>query len=160
MYLIRFVHTSDKKFYATKITLASFLKIANVMDLLDGFNILKYALGAQHGPLILRLKPLRYHVKSKPDHFISQVCVFVGPGTYTSDKITNKAKLSLIVARDKRFKDEKERAPGPGAYEFSPLYADTLLRGTFNATLNNPVNKKYEDHGLLAGGNQAFLLGI
>ncbi|XP_075248725.1 sperm-tail PG-rich repeat-containing protein 2-like [Convolutriloba macropyga] len=83
-----------------------------------------------------------------------------GPGTYTSDKITNKAKLSLIVARDKRFKDEKERAPGPGAYEFSPLYADTLLRGTFNATLNNPVNKKYEDHGLLAGGNQAFLLGI
>ncbi|XP_063725967.1 sperm-tail PG-rich repeat-containing protein 2-like [Symsagittifera roscoffensis] len=82
-----------------------------------------------------------------------------GPGTYVA-KIPSNAKLSLIASRDKRFKEEKERAPGPGAYEFSPLYADTVLRGTFNATLNNPVNKKYEDHGLLAGGNQAFLLGI
>ena len=83
----------------------------------------------------------------------------LGPGTYVA-KIPSNAKLSLIASRDKRFKEEKERAPGPGAYEFSPLYADTVLRGTFNATLNNPVNKKYEDHGLLAGGNQAFLLGI
>jgi hypothetical protein len=28
--------------------------------------------------------------------------------------------------------------PGPGFYELSPMYQDTLLKGTFNATLNNP----------------------
>jgi hypothetical protein len=83
-----------------------------------------------------------------------------GPGTYTAEMPKSHAKLALISSRDKRFKVEKERAPGPGAYEYSPLIMDTVLRGTFNATLNNPVTKKYEDHGLLAGGNQAFLLGV
>jgi hypothetical protein len=46
-------------------------------------------------------------------------------------------------------------------FQFSPLIQDTVLRGTFNATLNNPIAAAQLDkfdHGI--GANQPFLLGV
>ncbi len=38
--------------------------------------------------------------------------------------------------------------PGPADYELSPLLQDTVLRGTFNSTLNNPVLAKLQSRAL------------
>lgn len=60
-----------------------------------------------------------------------------GPGAY--DQMATKSKFSIAKQTDERWKDSKNKSlPGPGFYELSPMYSDTLLKGTFNATLNNP----------------------
>lgn len=56
-------------------------------------------------------------------------------------KNTDKTKLSLIASRDNRFKNIKSESPGPGTYHLSPLIDSTVLKGTYNVTLNNPVPK-------------------
>merc|ERR1711881_425931 len=58
-------------------------------------------------------------------------------------KNTEKSKLALLASRDERFKmrDIKTEAPGPGTYHLSPLIDSTVLKGTYNVTLNNPVPK-------------------
>ncbi|XP_030420629.1 sperm-tail PG-rich repeat-containing protein 2 isoform X6 [Gopherus evgoodei] len=61
-----------------------------------------------------------------------------GPGTY-NPVVKSASSISLFVSRVERFKDVKEFTPGPGAYELSPLFKDTVLKRTFNATLQNPV---------------------
>lgn len=43
---------------------------------------------------------------------------------------------------DSRWKPSKDALPGPADYELSQMYQDTLLKGTFNATLNNPLVMK------------------
>jgi hypothetical protein len=48
---------------------------------------------------------------------------------------------------DKRWKEAPENYPGPGFYELSPMYQDTLLKGTFNATLHNPFVYKERQKG-------------
>merc|ERR1712139_188931 len=52
-----------------------------------------------------------------------------------------KTKLALLASHDKRFKDKdnKTEAPDPGTYHLSPLIDSTVLKGTYNVTLNNPV---------------------
>ncbi|XP_075716764.1 sperm-tail PG-rich repeat-containing protein 2 [Rhinoderma darwinii] len=65
-------------------------------------------------------------------------CQVPGPGAY------NPVKKAVIqtpssVPREERFKDPKEITPGPGYYELSPVFKDTVLKGTFNATLSNPL---------------------
>jgi hypothetical protein len=46
-----------------------------------------------------------------------------------------------MTTKDSRFRQGiVEERPGPGAYEFSPLIQDTVLKGTFNVTLNNPLH--------------------
>lgn len=82
-----------------------------------------------------------------------------GPGSYDPkrlDKLGNR-----MITKDNRFKagEYKNEAPGPGAYEFSPLIQDTVLKGTFNATLNNPIAPQLD---IRAGSttNQPFLLGV
>lgn len=60
-----------------------------------------------------------------------------GPGSY--DQQASKSKFSIAKQTDRRWKESKDKAlPGPGFYELSPMYQDTLLKGTFNATLTNP----------------------
>lgn len=61
----------------------------------------------------------------------------IGPGSYDN---LNLQKTRTYVAKltDKRWKDNNDKQPGPGFYELSPMYQDTLLKGTFNATLRNP----------------------
>ncbi|XP_038060256.1 sperm-tail PG-rich repeat-containing protein 2-like [Patiria miniata] len=83
-----------------------------------------------------------------------------GPGTYNPSP-KEEPKNGLMVTRDKRFKEKRNEYPGPGAYELSPLLQDTVLKGTFNATLNNPV----APHAEISRANsvmqkQAFVLGV
>lgn len=69
-----------------------------------------------------------------------------GPGAYDQNYLSKNVKLSRITGKDKRFKEVKDDKPGPGAYHFSPLIASTVLKGTFNATLNNPVLDHIDEH--------------
>ncbi|XP_066489079.1 sperm-tail PG-rich repeat-containing protein 2 [Tiliqua scincoides] len=64
-----------------------------------------------------------------------------GPGAYDADAYNpgSAPSLTLWVSRVERFKNAKEETPGPGAYELSPLFRDTVLKRTYNATLNNPA---------------------
>lgn len=66
-----------------------------------------------------------------------------------------------MTTRQQRFKQIKDENPGPGSYELSPLQMHTSLRGTFNATLNNPAAMSYDD-GMerRSPSKQAFLLGV
>lgn len=83
-----------------------------------------------------------------------------GPGTYDQEMAPDKTKLALMVTKDSRFKElRKDEVPGPGAYELSPLIANTLLKGTFNATLHNPI-MPIMDGGRANINKQAFLLGV
>ncbi|XP_071505426.1 sperm-tail PG-rich repeat-containing protein 2-like [Diadema antillarum] len=85
-----------------------------------------------------------------------------GPGTY-DPAAKDAVKLSLLVGKDRRFRElRKNENPGPGAYELSPLLQDTVLKGTFNATLNNPIAPQMElDRGASqATKHQAFVLGV
>ncbi|KAK3699095.1 hypothetical protein QZH41_008892, partial [Actinostola sp. cb2023] len=81
-----------------------------------------------------------------------------GPGHY---EVPGRGAVGgLMVTRDSRFKNQKNEVPGPGAYELSPIQANTLLKGTFNATLNNPVTISYDDIEPRTPSKQAFLLGV
>ncbi|XP_067850595.1 sperm-tail PG-rich repeat-containing protein 2 [Heptranchias perlo] len=61
-----------------------------------------------------------------------------GPAVY-KPVIKSTPKMALIVSRQPRFKETVDCTPGPGTYELSPSIMDTVLRGTFNATLLNPL---------------------
>ena len=65
-----------------------------------------------------------------------------GPASYDVDFINKPANIAKQT--DKRWKYIKEAKPGPADYELSPMYQDTLLKGTFNATLNNPLLLKHQ----------------
>lgn len=64
-----------------------------------------------------------------------------GPGAYDVGSLKNKAQ-HFAKLNEKRWKDSKDNLPGPADYELSPLFQDTVLRGTFNATLHNPFQLK------------------
>lgn len=83
-----------------------------------------------------------------------------GPGTYESTRHALAEKGGLMVTKDKRFGMMKEDYPGPGAYELSPLIQDTVLRGTFNHTLNNPVMPVVDTPHAITNAKHAFLLGV
>ncbi|XP_061438931.1 sperm-tail PG-rich repeat-containing protein 2 [Rhineura floridana] len=75
---------------------------------------------------------------------VSQVKVDMpGPGAYNpeanSSGVKSPSSVTVWVSRVERFKEAKDDSPGPGAYELSPLFRDTVLKRTFNTTLNNPV---------------------
>ncbi|XP_041485229.1 sperm-tail PG-rich repeat-containing protein 2-like [Lytechinus variegatus] len=85
-----------------------------------------------------------------------------GPGTY-NPAAKDTVKLSLLVGKDDRFREfRKNENPGPGTYELSPLLQDTVLKGTFNATLNNPIAPQLELHRSQSQpmSQQAFVLGV
>lgn len=89
-------------------------------------------------------------MRSEPDN--------PGPGTY-EPRLKDK-KGNMVVTKDQRFKSIKSDMPGPGAYEFSPLVQDTVLRGTFNATLNNPITPQIDSVHNAGTAKHAFLLGV
>lgn len=82
-----------------------------------------------------------------------------GPGQYELKDGSTRG--GLMTTRQQRFKQIKDENPGPGSYELSPLQMHTSLRGTFNATLNNPAAMSYDD-GMerRSPSKQAFLLGV
>ncbi|XP_067264193.1 sperm-tail PG-rich repeat-containing protein 2 [Chanodichthys erythropterus] len=61
-----------------------------------------------------------------------------GPTHYSPD-VKSGSKLALIVSKEDRFKSPKDTTPGPTAYELSPVIMDTVLKGTFNVTLHDPL---------------------
>ena len=69
-----------------------------------------------------------------------------GPGAY--DGFLNGRIPGAAGTRDTRFRYEASKVPGPADYELSPLIQDTVLRGTFNSTLNNPVLAKLQSRAL------------
>ncbi|XP_047448374.1 sperm-tail PG-rich repeat-containing protein 2 [Mugil cephalus] len=62
-----------------------------------------------------------------------------GPGQY-NPSVKSVTKMALISSRDDRFKVSKNTDPGPGTYQLSPGIMNTVLKGTFNVTLNNPLS--------------------
>ncbi|XP_039178823.1 sperm-tail PG-rich repeat-containing protein 2 isoform X2 [Crotalus tigris] len=60
-----------------------------------------------------------------------------GPGTYSP--IVDQPSMKVWDSQEPRFKDSKDSNPGPASYELSPLLRDTVLKRTYNVTLNNPV---------------------
>ncbi|CAI9743257.1 Hypothetical predicted protein [Octopus vulgaris] len=66
---------------------------------------------------------------------VSCGCGNSGPGSYDiKSNITLSQKQSL--GKSERFQPEIfNDVPGPGAYELSPMFADTLVKGTFNVNL-------------------------
>ncbi|XP_066514514.1 sperm-tail PG-rich repeat-containing protein 2-like [Hoplias malabaricus] len=70
--------------------------------------------------------------------FLCQDTQLPGPGQYTPE-VNSTPKLALIASRSDRFKEFKNTTPGPGTYTLSPAVLDTVLKGTFNVTLQNPL---------------------
>ncbi|XP_019907848.2 sperm-tail PG-rich repeat-containing protein 2 isoform X2 [Esox lucius] len=68
-----------------------------------------------------------------------------GPGQYSPDVKSN-PQMALIVSREDRFKCSKNTNPGPGTYELSQALMDTVLKGTFNVTLNIPRRDRAPTH--------------
>jgi hypothetical protein len=83
-----------------------------------------------------------FNFVSKRDFNLSHNDEIPGPGSYDLAAATARSRSHVAKLTERRWKEEKERGPGPGQYEFSPMYQDTLLKGTFNATLNNPLVSK------------------
>lgn len=71
----------------------------------------------------------------------------VSSASYEPKGQVGKTKLALIASKDERFKEAmfKNPNPGPGTYHLSPLIDSTVLKGTYNVTLNNPVPQKAKD---------------
>ncbi|XP_060103009.1 sperm-tail PG-rich repeat-containing protein 2 [Heteronotia binoei] len=67
-----------------------------------------------------------------------------GPGAY-NPVVKATSCLTLWASRMERFKEEKADTPGPGTYKLSPLFRDTVLKRTYNSTLNNPTVIQVED---------------
>ncbi|XP_026176671.1 sperm-tail PG-rich repeat-containing protein 2 isoform X2 [Mastacembelus armatus] len=61
-----------------------------------------------------------------------------GPGQY-NPSVKSLPQMALICSREDRFKVSGNTNPGPGAYQFNPGVMNTVLKGTFNVTLNNPL---------------------
>ncbi|KAL4660854.1 sperm-tail PG-rich repeat-containing protein 2 isoform X1 [Arapaima gigas] len=61
-----------------------------------------------------------------------------GPGQY-SPATKSSPNLALMVSRQVRFKDSRDETPGPGTYKLSRGVMDTVLKRTFNVTLEKPL---------------------
>ncbi|XP_034548886.1 sperm-tail PG-rich repeat-containing protein 2 isoform X2 [Notolabrus celidotus] len=61
-----------------------------------------------------------------------------GPGQY-DPSMRSSPQMALISSREDRFKVSMNTNPGPGAYQLSPGLMNTVMKGTFNVTLNNPL---------------------
>ncbi|KAG7490102.1 hypothetical protein JOB18_028112 [Solea senegalensis] len=61
-----------------------------------------------------------------------------GPGQY-NPSVKSFPQMTLITSRQDRFKDAMNTNPGPSTYQLSPGIMNTVLKGTFNVTLDNPL---------------------
>jgi hypothetical protein len=83
-----------------------------------------------------------FNFVSKRDFNLCHNHEIPGPGAYDLAASTLHSGSHVAKLTDKRWKEEKNDIPGPGQYELSPMYQDTILKGTFNASLNNPLIPK------------------
>ncbi|XP_064382075.1 sperm-tail PG-rich repeat-containing protein 2-like isoform X2 [Halichondria panicea] len=77
-----------------------------------------------------------------------------GPGEYDSQGSLGLGKGGRICCKDDRFKDHNRQVPGPGTYQLSEAQRNTVLKGTFNSTLDNPLasNKVHSNRKRVLGG--------
>ncbi|KAM3610748.1 uncharacterized protein V6R79_008395 [Siganus canaliculatus] len=61
-----------------------------------------------------------------------------GPGQY-NPSVKSFSQMALISSKENRFVISMNANPGPGTYQLSPGIMNTLMKGTFNVTLNNPL---------------------
>ncbi|XP_041793901.1 sperm-tail PG-rich repeat-containing protein 2 [Chelmon rostratus] len=61
-----------------------------------------------------------------------------GPGQYNVS-VKSFPQMALISSREDRFKVSTNTNPGPGAHQLSPGIMNTVMKGTFNVTLSNPL---------------------
>nr|XP_019956531.1 PREDICTED: sperm-tail PG-rich repeat-containing protein 2 [Paralichthys olivaceus] len=61
-----------------------------------------------------------------------------GPGQY-NPSVKSFPQMALISSKEDRFKVSMNNNPGPGTYQLSPGIMNTVLKGTFNVTLDNPL---------------------
>ncbi|CAF3141392.1 unnamed protein product [Rotaria socialis] len=108
------------------------------------------ALTSQH-----RQPPRSKHARKRHGQFLSAAKrTFAGdlsidtPGPGAYDGFINERARGAAPVRDSRFRHEISKVPGPADYELSPLMQDTVLRGTFNSTLNNPILTKLQNRAL------------
>ncbi|XP_019733557.1 sperm-tail PG-rich repeat-containing protein 2 [Hippocampus comes] len=70
--------------------------------------------------------------------FLGCVHTGPGPGEY-NPSVRCSPPMCLMASREERFKENTNTNPGPADYQLSPGIMNTVLKGTFNATLNNPL---------------------
>ncbi|XP_054544060.1 sperm-tail PG-rich repeat-containing protein 2 [Talpa occidentalis] len=94
------------------------------------------------------MPPRNFVARIKHSSFLSTtprclVKVIDGPGPATYNPILWKTcSIPLFVKTSKRFKESKEITPGPATYELSPFLRHSVLKKTFNVTLQNPFLNK------------------
>ncbi|XP_077417044.1 sperm-tail PG-rich repeat-containing protein 2 isoform X2 [Vanacampus margaritifer] len=96
------------------------------------------------GHLAARSKEARRRQSSflsaAPRHTASFLRVHTGPGPAEyNPSLRSSPPMSLMPSREERFKETTNTNPGPAAYQLSPGIMNTVQKGTFNATLKNPL---------------------
>jgi hypothetical protein len=86
-----------------------------------------------------------------------------GPGEYSiKSDLVKSGKHGEIYSRESRFRGPKSEIPGPGAYSLSVPLRDTLLKGTHNHTLKNPLSKDFmkTSEAVSTKGKKTFVIGV
>jgi hypothetical protein len=75
-----------------------------------------------------------------------------GPGQYDSEwnTVIGTNEHGLICSRDERFKPIQKDHLGPGTYKLSKSLNDTVLKGTYNVSLENPLKVKEAERSFSA----------
>ncbi|CAK6973845.1 Sterile alpha motif domain-containing protein 3 [Scomber scombrus] len=68
-----------------------------------------------------------------------------GPDRY-KPSVNSLPQMALITSREDRFKVSVNTNPGPGSYQLSPGIMNSVLKGTFNVTLSNPLCPSCSTH--------------
>ncbi|KAI3372814.1 hypothetical protein L3Q82_023269 [Scortum barcoo] len=85
-----------------------------------------------------RLEPVPADIRREVGYALHRLLCLSGPGQYDISVKTS-PQMALISSREDRFKVSMNTNPGPGTYQLSPGIMNTLMKGTFNVTLNNPL---------------------
>lgn len=105
-----------------------------------------------------------FNVVSRRDFSLASNEATPGPGAY--DVAFGKPPTAHFAAvQEERWNSTThgESLPGPADYALSPMYMNTILKGTFNATLNNPLvvkKQKGRTESSMMGGGGGSKLGI
>ncbi|XP_054629034.1 sperm-tail PG-rich repeat-containing protein 2 [Dunckerocampus dactyliophorus] len=79
-------------------------------------------------------------LSAAPRHASFLQCVHSGPGpAHYNPGVISSTPMVLMASRENRFKVSMNTNPGPAAYQLSPSVMNTVLKGTYNVTLNNPL---------------------
>ncbi|XP_061789371.1 sperm-tail PG-rich repeat-containing protein 2 [Nerophis lumbriciformis] len=81
-------------------------------------------------------------LSAAPRHASFLQCVHNGPGPGCYNPVVKSSPpMALMASREDRFKVSMNTNPGPAAYQLSSGLMNTVLKGTFNVTFNNPLRR-------------------